>query len=75
MAIKVNVVLDDDVKADLDRLVRAGKRSRVINVALRRELDTIRRRGASARLDALRATSSPVTDDAIVKLVRQDRRR
>lgn len=75
MATKVNVVLDDDVKADLDRLVSAGKRSRVINVALRRELDTIRRRGASARLDALRATSSPVTDDAIVKLVRQDRRR
>ena len=75
MATKVNIVLDDDVKADLDRLVSAGKRSRVINIALRRELDTIRRRSASTRLDALRAKSVAVTDDSIVKRLRRDRQR
>lgn len=75
MATKVNIVLDDDVKADLDRLVSAGKRSRVINIALRRELDSLRRRSASTRLDALRAKSAAVTDDAIVKLLRRDRQR
>lgn len=50
----MNIVLDDDVKADLDRLVEAGKRSRVINNALRREISLMRRRAASARLDRIR---------------------
>ena len=32
MPSKVNIVLDDDVKADLDALVESGLRSRIINV-------------------------------------------
>jgi len=75
MPIKVNVVLDDDVKADLDRLVDSGKRSRVINNALRRELRLISRRAANARLDELRTTTKPVSTGAIVKLIRRDRGR
>ena len=75
MPIKVNVVLDDDVKADLDRLVDSGKRSRVINNALRREMQLISRRVASARLDELRTTTKRVSTDDIVKLVRRDRGR
>ena len=75
MPIKVNVVLDDDVKADLDRLVDSGKRSRVINNALRREIRLISRRAANARLDELRSTTTPVSTDDIVKLIRRDRGR
>jgi Arc/MetJ-type ribon-helix-helix transcriptional regulator len=75
MPIKVNVVLDDDVKADLDRLVDSGKRSRVINNALRREMHLINRRAANARLDELRTTTKPMSTDAIVKLIRRDRGR
>jgi Arc/MetJ-type ribon-helix-helix transcriptional regulator len=75
MPIKVNVVLDDDVKAGLDRLVDSGKRSRVINNALRREIHLISRRAANARLDALRATTKRVSTDDIVKLIRRDRGR
>ena len=75
MPTKVNVVLDDDVKADLDRLVDSGKRSRVINNALRREIQLISRRAANARLDALRTTTKPVSTGDIVKLVRRDRGR
>ncbi|MSO83893.1 MAG: hypothetical protein EXQ53_11480 [Acidobacteria bacterium] len=75
MPIKVNVVLDDDVKAGLDRLVDSGKRSRVINNALRREIHLISRRAANVRLDALRATTKPVSTDDIVKLIRRDRGR
>ena len=44
MAAKVNIVLDDDVKKELESLVEAGLRSRVINAALRKELAIIRRR-------------------------------
>lgn len=75
MPIKVNVVLDDDVKADLDRLVDSGKRSRVINNALRREIQLIGRRAASARLDDLRIATKRVSTDDIVTLVRRDRGR
>jgi Arc/MetJ-type ribon-helix-helix transcriptional regulator len=75
MPIKVNVILDDDVKADLDRLVDSGKRSRVINSALRRELQIIRRREAGARLDELRRATSPVPTRELVRLIRRDRGR
>jgi Arc/MetJ-type ribon-helix-helix transcriptional regulator len=75
MPIKVNVVLDDDVKADLDRLVDSGKRSRVINNALRREIQLIGRRAANARLDDLRTATKRVSTDDIVKLIRRDRGR
>ena len=75
MPTKVNIVLDDDVKADLDRLVESGKRSRVINSALRREIQLMSRRAASSRLDEMRAETRPVSTADIVKLVRRDRGR
>jgi hypothetical protein len=75
MPTKVNIVLDDDVKAGLDRLVESGKRSRVINRARRREIELIGRRAASARLDDIRSTTKPVSTADIVKLVRRDRGR
>ena len=75
MPTKVNIVLDDDVKADLDRLVESGRRSRVINEALRRELRLMQRQAASARLDDLRRGTRRVSTDDLVKLVRRDRNR
>jgi Arc/MetJ-type ribon-helix-helix transcriptional regulator len=72
---KVNIVLDDDVKVDLDRLVESGRRSRVVNDALRRELRLMQRQAASARLDGLRRETRRVSTDDLVKLVRQDRNR
>jgi hypothetical protein len=75
MAHKVNIVLDDDVKTELDRLVGPGLRSRVINNALRRELLTIRRRQLSEEIDAIRAKTKPISTEEIVKLIRRDRGR
>lgn len=75
MPTKVNIVLDDDVKADLDRLVESGMRSRVINAALRREILALQRQRASGRLDALRKTAPAVSTAELVKLVRRDRDR
>jgi hypothetical protein len=72
---KVNIVLDDDVKADLDRLVESGMRSRVVNQALRREIAAIRRRRANARLDELRRSTRPVATAELVAAVRRDRKR
>jgi Arc/MetJ-type ribon-helix-helix transcriptional regulator len=75
MPTKVNIVLDDDVKADLDRLVESGRRSRVINDALRREIRLMSRRSASDRLDELRASTRRLGTKDIVKAIRRDRSR
>jgi Arc/MetJ-type ribon-helix-helix transcriptional regulator len=75
MASKVNIVLDDDVKSELETLVEAGRRSRVINAALRKELTLIRRRELSDQLDRLRAKTKPVSTKEIVRLIRRDRGR
>lgn len=75
MPTKVNVVLDDDVKADLDRLVESGKRSRVINSTLRREIQLMKRRAANVRLDEIRTTTKPVSTADIVRRLRRDRGR
>ena len=75
MPTKVNIVLDEDVKAELERLVESGMRSRIINKALRRELQILRRENASKRLDRLRRESKPVASSEIVALLRKDRGR
>ena len=75
MPSKVNIVLDDDVKSELENLVETGLRSRVINNALRKELMLMRRRQLSDQLDALRGKTKPVSTREIVRLVRRDRGR
>ena len=75
MPVKVNLVLDDDVKADLDRLVQAGSRSRVVNRALRVELLAIRRRRAAERLDELRSKTKATANRGVLASLRRDRRR
>ncbi len=75
MASKVNIVLDDDVKKDLESLVESGMRSRVINTALRKELALMRRRRLSDELDNLRAKTRPISTKEIVRLIRRDRGR
>ncbi len=75
MATKVNIVLDDDVKAELDRVVDAGRRSRVVNIALRRELQRLKREAANMTLDELRSRTKRVGTTEIVSLIRRDRGR
>jgi Arc/MetJ-type ribon-helix-helix transcriptional regulator len=75
MPTKVNIVLDEDVKSELERLVESGMRSRIINKALRKELQSIRRQQASKRIDVLRGKAKTVSSSEIVKLVRRDRGR
>lgn len=75
MPTKVNFVLDDDVKTELDRLVKSGMRSRVINNALRRELQRVRRFAANTRLEELRTRTRPMSTSRLVELIRDDRGR
>ncbi len=75
MAVKVNFVLDEDVKSDLDRLVESGMRSRIINQALRKELLHIKRQKLAERQDQLRSQANAVSTGEIVRTLRRDRGR
>ena len=75
MAHKVNVVLDDDVKGELERMVESGGRSRVINEALRKELLAMRRARAVASMDSLRSATPTSSTADIVDTLRRDRGR
>jgi len=75
MGVKVNFVLDDDVKSDLDRLVASGMRSRIINEALRKELLQVKRKGLAVKHDQLRGRTKVVSTLEIVKSLRGDRSR
>ena len=75
MGVKVNFVLDDDVKSELDRLVESGMRSRIINEALRKELLLVKRRMLADRHDQIRSRTKTVSTREIVKILRRDRSR
>lgn len=47
---KLNFLIEEDVCQELENLVPAGKRSGVVNEALRKELELIRRQKAVQRL-------------------------
>lgn len=70
MAIKVNLVLDDEVKGELDELIPAGERSRFANEALRAQLALLRQRQALEKLEALRRAGPHVPTAEIVSTLR-----
>ena len=75
MPAKVNVVLDDDVKAQMDLLVPSGRRSRIVNQALRKELLRINRENVVHEIDKLRQRTKKVKTEEVVELLRRERRR
>jgi len=75
MAHRVNVMLDDEVWGDMQKLPR-GERSKVINRAIRAYLEQQQRRHAAEQMDELRQTLPPLAEDIdVVELLRQDRAR
>ena len=73
MAVKVNLVLDDEVKEALDDLIPAGERSRFANEALRAQLAQVRQRQAIEKLEALRRAGPHAPTAEIVLALRSFR--
>ena len=73
MATKVNLVLDDEVKQELDELIPAGERSRFANEALRAQLALVRRRQAVEKLEVLRQRGPHVPTPEILSALRESR--
>ncbi|GAB62410.1 MAG: hypothetical protein DWB56_10205 [Candidatus Jettenia sp.] len=72
---KLNFFVEEDIRKELDELVPAGQKSKIINEALRKELLRIRRKTVTEKLALLKSKGPKVSQKEIVKLLKQDRNR
>jgi hypothetical protein len=70
---KLNFLIEEGVCRDLERLVPAGKRSRVVNEALRKELELLRRKSAVEQLLAASPVQKGFSNSEILDFVVEDR--
>lgn len=73
MSHRINVILDDEVWESLGQLPK-GERSRLINIAVARELLRQQRERAMTKMDRLRKTPRLIKETT-EELVRRDRER
>jgi hypothetical protein len=73
LAKKLNFLIEEAICKDLEQLVPPGKRSQVVNDALRRELERIRRKKAVEELIMSNATMKRLSTAEIVEGLAQDR--
>lgn len=71
---KMLFVLDEEVKKELEDLIPAGQRSRVINEALRKELLLLKRKKATEELLDIASRTRAVSTKEIVAELRKERR-
>ena len=70
---KLNFLIEESVCRDLERLVPAGKRSRMVNEALRKELELLRRKSAAEQLLASSPRQSGYSHNDILEFLARDR--
>ena len=70
---KMNFLIEKDVEQEMERLVPSGKRSKVVNEALRRQLEVIRRKSAVSDLLSESAHGRRLSTAAIVTGLSRDR--
>jgi len=71
---KLNFIIEESVCLELQSLVPAGKRSKVVNEALRKELEKIRRKKAVDKLLTSNPSGKVFASQEIVERLAQDRR-
>ncbi len=70
---KLNFLIEEDISRDLENLVPAGQRSRVVNEALRKELELIRRKQALTSLETVRTSGKRFSSREILASLERDR--
>jgi hypothetical protein len=71
---KLNFIIEEDICRELESLIPAGKRSFVVNNALRKELETIRRKKSVEKLISLSSKGKRFTTSEIIEGLAKDRR-
>lgn len=72
---RINFMIDQEVKESLEQYVPSGMRSRVVNDALKKELDMLKRKQLTTELLDLRRKSIEADDVIMQDLIRKDRSR
>ena len=72
---KLNFMIGNDVAAELEKLVPPGQRSKLVNIAIAKELALFRRNAQTEKLLKLRSKTPKLSTDEIVAAVRSDRQR
>ena len=72
---KINLILDEEIYKALEALIPSGKRSQVVNEALRKEIELIRRRQAVTNLATASTVMKRLSNQEIVLQLSQDRGR
>ena len=70
---KMNFLIEEAICKDLEHLVPPGKRSQVVNEALRKELEYIRRRNAVEKLIESSSAIKKLSTREIVEELTQER--
>ena len=71
---KLNFLIEEGICRGLESLVPAGKRSKVVNEALRKELELIRRKNAVETLFSATNKGKFFSNQEIVDALSKDRR-
>ena len=72
---RLNFMIKNELADELESIVPAGMRSKVVNEALSKELDHIRRQRITEKIERLKKKSPDVSTKEIVAAVRADRGR
>jgi hypothetical protein len=70
---RMNFIIEEAICKDLEHLVPPGKRSRVVNEALRKELEYISRKNAVEKLIGSSSSISKLSTREIVEELTQER--
>ena len=71
---KLNFLIEEAVCRDLEIMIPVGKRSRFVNDALRRELETIRRKTAVENIISSTSKDKKFSSRYIIEGLARDRR-
>jgi Arc/MetJ-type ribon-helix-helix transcriptional regulator len=71
---KLNFLIEEELCRDLETLVPAGKRSKVVNEALRKELESIRRKKSVEKLLGSPPAGKEFSNREIIEGLSKDRR-
>lgn len=71
---KMNFLIEEDIYQDMETLVPPGKRSKIVNQALRKELEFIRRKRVIEKIVTAPPTKKKFSSQAIVTGLARDRR-
>ena len=72
---KLNFMIKNELARELEELVPSGKRSKIVNDAIKKELMVIKRQKLTEKLLAIRQKGPSLLADEIVMALKEDRRR